>query len=74
MGRISSVVVALLLLLVELVVGVRLSLLDGPVGKQMVNWAKGLSLRSTQSYCRLKKKSSGNGFVTAERHSNILHF
>lgn len=56
MGRISSVVVALLLLLVELVVGVRLSLLDGPVGKQMVNWAKGLSLRSTQSYCRLKKK------------------
>lgn len=36
MGRISSVVVALLLLLVELVVGVRLSLLDGPVRKQMV--------------------------------------
>lgn len=32
MGRISSVVVALLLLLVELVVGVRLSLLDGPAG------------------------------------------
>lgn len=37
MGRISSVVVALLLLLVELVVGVRLSLLDGPVRKQTVN-------------------------------------
>lgn len=74
MGRISSVVVALLLLLVELVVGVRLSLLDGPVGKQMVNWAfpKGLSLQSTQSYCRLK--SSRKAFVTAERYANVPQF
>lgn len=39
MGRISSVVVALLLLLVELVVGVRLSLLDGPVRKQTMDQA-----------------------------------
>lgn len=49
MGRISSVVVALLLLLLaELVVGVRLSLLDGPWRKQMVNQAlyKDLSVRS----------------------------
>ena len=48
MGRISSVVVALLLLLVELVVGVRLSLLDGPVRKQTVNQAlpKDLSVQS----------------------------
>lgn len=59
MGRISSVVVALLLLLlVELVVGVRLSLLDGPVRKQTVNRTLLKDLFSaelyppTQSYCR----------------------
>lgn len=32
MGRISSVLAVVLVLLVELVVGVRLSLLDGPAG------------------------------------------
>lgn len=49
MGRISSVVVVLLLLLlVELVVGVRLSLLDGPGRNQRVKWAlsKDLSAQS----------------------------
>lgn len=49
MGRISSVVVVLLLLLVELVVGVRLSLLDGPVRKQTVNRVLPKDL-SVQSY------------------------
>lgn len=52
MGRISSVVVVLLLLLVELVVGVTLSLLDGPVRKQMVKQAlpKDLSYRAVPTH------------------------
>lgn len=81
MGRISSVVVALLLLLVELVVGVRLSLLDGPVRKRVVSQALPKDLeqyRSVPTHPKLKKKkvkkNSRKGFVTAERHSDIPHF
>lgn len=60
MGRISSVVVALLLLLVELVVGVRLSLLDGPVRKRGVSQALPEDLeqcRSVPTHPKLKKIS-----------------
>lgn len=80
MGRISSVVVALLLLLVELVVGVRLSLLDGPVRKRGVSQALPEDLeqcRSVPTHPKLKKnqlKNSRKDFVTVEKHSDVPHF
>lgn len=58
MGRISSVVVVLLLLLVELVVGVRLSLLDGPGRNQRVKQALFKDL-SAQSYAHSPRSEWG---------------